>query len=279
MTQLRDIAVTKRDHFMFAPEILKIETGYNIRDLATADAQAGIEELAASIKENGLRVPLRVRLAGDDVFITQGHRRFAAINLLISRGEEIQSIECLAEPKHFNDADRTLDLFLSNDGAPLTEMEKAEIVRRLLNMGWDQGKIAGRMGKSQSYVSHLQGLLAMPEAAQQMVRDGEVSATAALNTVRSEGGAEAVATLTEAVASAKASGRKKATTRFVTRATQAREPPEKQVARPLPGYCTEKVSNFLHAIITEKYDGDPEQLLNDAKLLHSVILRAISGVK
>lgn len=204
MTQLREFAQSKRDHFLFDPKIIAVDPSYNIRDLGTADAKASLDELALSIQESGLRVPLLVRLDGDTVKLVQGHRRLAAIMLLISRGVPFEAVECLAESKKRDDAERTLDLILSNDGAPLTEMEKAEVVRRLRAYGWDQKRIAIRIGKSASYVSHLESLLQMPAEVQTMVREGEVSAHAALKLVREEGPEAATETLVEAVAEVQA---------------------------------------------------------------------------
>lgn len=200
MASLKELAASKRDFFMIDPRILMVDDGYNIRDMETPEAKAAQAELEESIAESGIRVPLLVRLKDDAVFVVQGHRRLRAVRSLIERGLPIETIPCIGESRgERNDAERTLDLFLSNDGLPLTEMEKAEGVRRLVAYGWEDGKIASRLGKGVNYVRHLKSLLTMPEEVQEMVRQGEVAAATALKTVRAEGDA-AVAVLSEAIA-------------------------------------------------------------------------------
>ncbi len=53
----------------------------------------GIEELAASIKEAGLKVPVLVqKLRNEEKYVlVQGKRRYKAIQLLIERKETLQS--------------------------------------------------------------------------------------------------------------------------------------------------------------------------------------------
>lgn len=204
MPKLADLAESRRNLLMIDPRILAFEEGYNIRDMETPAAKAALAELADSIAESGIRVPLAVRLVGETVYVAQGHRRLAAVRALIERGLPIETVPCVGEPRgERNDAERTLDLLLSNDGFPLTEMEKAEGVRRLVNFGWDDKKIAAKIGKGVGYVGHLKSLLAMPERVQEMVRNDLVAAATALHTVRSEGDA-AVEVLSEAIAEAAA---------------------------------------------------------------------------
>lgn len=195
MARLRDLAASKRDHFMFDPRSIKMDRDYNIRDLSTPDARVSLETLKASLRESGLRVPLLIRLENDLPTLVQGHRRLTAILELIDDGEPWEAVECLAEERKRSSEERTLDLFLSNDGEPLTELEKAEGVRRLVAYGWDTGKIALKLGRSSAYISTLLGYERMPEQAKEMVRDGVVSAAAAAKTLRAEGEVEGVALL------------------------------------------------------------------------------------
>lgn len=201
--RLKDMeGVTARDHFMIDPSKIRLDRDYNIRDLHTPEAVAGIEELALSIQESGLRVPLLVRKDDDreEIVLVQGHRRWTAIMLLRKRGVPFAAVECLAESKKRSPEDRTLDLFLSNDGVPLTEMEKAEAIARLLSYGWKEAQIALKLGKSASYVSHLKALKEMPERVQEQVRQGEVAAATALKLVREEGPEQAATIIEEAAA-------------------------------------------------------------------------------
>ena len=198
MPRLKELAETTRDAFMIDPRKITVDQDYNLRDLTTPAALESLGELRESIRESGIRVPLLVRLDGEEIILVQGHRRHAAVLALIKEGVPFKAVPCWSEDKKRGAEDRTLDLFLSNDGEPLTELEKAEGIKQLLSYGWEAPEIAKRLGKSKSYVAHLIQVGNMPEAAKDMVRDGETSAATALTTVRALGPAEGVVALHEA---------------------------------------------------------------------------------
>lgn len=170
----------KRDAYPFDPRLLKVDAGYNVRDLDAADERADLDELKESIRSNGVRVPLEVRLVDEDVFIVAGHRRHKAVMELIGEGEEIKAVPVMPEPKHTSEVDRILNLVVSNSGKPLKPLEIAEVVRRLVAFGWDKAQIAKRIGwKSAASVTQHLELLAMPEPVKAHVREGDISATQA----------------------------------------------------------------------------------------------------
>lgn len=208
MPRLKELAETTRDAFMIDPRKIVVDQDYNLRDLSTPDAVESLGQLAESIKESGVRVPLLVRLDGEEIILVQGHRRLAAIMSLIKQGTPFAAVQCFSEEKKRSIEDRTLDLFLSNDGEPLTQLEKAEGVARLLSYGWDEDKIAQRLGRSTSYVRHLHGLESeLPERIKTMVRDGQVAAATALKTVKKEGAEAGTQILEDARADAEAEAR------------------------------------------------------------------------
>jgi ParB/RepB/Spo0J family partition protein len=177
----------KRDAYPFDPRHLKVDANYNVRDLTTPEAREKLDELKSSIRTNGVRIPLEIRLVGTDVFIVSGHRRHTAVMELIAEGEPIKSVLVLAEPDGMGEAERALNLAISNSGEPLTPLEMAEVVRRLCAFGWDHANIAKRIGwKSSATVKQHLDMLAMPEAVKTHVRNGEISATTARHLAKSE---------------------------------------------------------------------------------------------
>lgn len=175
----------KRDAYPFDPRLLKVDSGYNVRDLDAADERDDLNELKESIRSNGVRVPLEVRLVDEEVFIVAGHRRHKAVMELIGEGEEIKSVPVMPEPKHTSEVDRILNLVISNSGKPLKPLEIAEVVRRLVAFGWDKAQIAKRIGwKSHASVTQHLELLALPEPVKEQVREGDISATEAAKVVR-----------------------------------------------------------------------------------------------
>jgi ParB family chromosome partitioning protein len=222
VTQLRDLAESKRDLLMIDPRKIQVEEGYNVRDLTTSAAHASLHQLAQAIADNGFSIehPITVRLKGEEIFVVAGHRRRAATMMAIEKfGAEIQSIPCIAEAKGTSDADRCADLVVSNSGEPLTALEIAAVVKRLIGFGWEKVQIAKRLGweTKQTVDNHLD-LLAAPQDVQQMVRDNEVSPSVAMHVVRKHGD-KAGETLANAKRQAASEGKSRVTTAHVKAST------------------------------------------------------------
>jgi ParB/RepB/Spo0J family partition protein len=186
-----DAVKSKFDAFRVDPRQLKVTEGYNVRDFTTPQAKESLEILKESIREEGgVIVPLEVRMIGEEVHIVSGHRRHRAVMELIAEGVEIESIPAVTEAKAVNDAERVLRLVTHNAGEPLTMLEKAEVVRRLINMGWSREKIAARLGyKTPQTIANFELLLAAPERVRQAIRQEEISPSTAIELVREHGDA------------------------------------------------------------------------------------------
>lgn len=218
--QLRDhpAIASKRDFFTVDPRLLKIQDGYNVRDLTTPQAVTALTDLKRSIIANGVRVPLEVRIDGEDLIIVAGHRRHAAVMAAIGEGHEIIAIPVIPEPKGMNEIERTLSLVVSNSGVPLTPIEIAEVIRRLIAFGWPNAQIAARLGwKSAQTVTHYISLLGADAEVQSLVRSGEVAVSTVAKVVKTDG-AKAGETLRKALDLAKASGKTKVTAKSIAAA-------------------------------------------------------------
>lgn len=213
--QLRDhpAVAGKNDQFRVDPRLLKTDPGFNVRDLDAPSAREALDELKAQIRGVGVRTPLEIRLAGDDLIVVSGHRRLYVVMELIAEGVEILTVPAIAEPKFLSEPERVAGLVTMNSGLPLAPLEVAEVVRRLTGYGWDRAKIAARLGfKSAQTVANYEEMLVLPEPVRDAVREGTVSATNARAIVR-ESGPEAPARLAEAQSVARASGKSKVTAR------------------------------------------------------------------
>jgi len=170
----------KRDYYPFDPRQLKIDPSFNVRDLHSADLKTKNLELKESIRANGVRVPLEIRFDGTDAYVTSGHRRHAMVLELIAEGVEIKSVPVMPEPKGTGPEDRDLNLIISNSGEPLTPLEKAKVIKRLVDYGWEDADIAKRVGwKSRASVQQHLDMLTLPRDVQDAVKRGDVSVTMA----------------------------------------------------------------------------------------------------
>ena len=183
---LKAHAKGRRDLMMIDPRDIKCEDGLNPRDFGAADNSEHVAFLKSSIRRDGVKVPLTVRLKGDEVWLVDGESRLRAVLELVAEGESLL-VPCQAEERHTSESQRVIDLVTRNTGKRFTPLELGHICKRLIDYGWAQQKIAEDLGCSPGYVSHCLSLLTMPEAVKDMVRAGEVSAATALGVIRQDG--------------------------------------------------------------------------------------------
>ena len=209
---IKDVASGRSDLYRVDPAIIQIKPDWNSRDASDPANAAHIDELAASIKEIGVKKPLVGYMENEVVYVSDGHCRLAAVMQLIAAGVEIKTVPFMVENRHSNEADRIFSQIVHNQGKPLTGIEQAKVFKRLLDLGWKQNEIATKAGISGGRVSQLLELLTLPVVLQKFITEGKASASMVLSTFKKHNGdvALTVAELTGAVAVAERQGRKRA---------------------------------------------------------------------
>lgn len=86
-----------------------------------------IDDLANSIQEHGILVPLQGRQEGNGWIISDGHRRYKALAIL-AEGGIYPKVLIQEEPAGYNKIDRLKDIFIRNSGKNLTLFEEAIVV-------------------------------------------------------------------------------------------------------------------------------------------------------
>lgn len=151
---------------------------------------------------------------GDVIYLTDGHCRYEAVQLVIQRGGSIETLPVVVKPNSCSMEDLTVALVVSNSGKPLTPYELGQVCKRLVGFGWDAEKIAERLQISEQYAEQLLSLMGAPAEIRKMVQAGEVSAAIAVEMLRKHAG-EAVALLRQAQSRASESGSKKVTAKHL----------------------------------------------------------------
>jgi ParB family transcriptional regulator, chromosome partitioning protein len=142
----------------------------------------GIDALAESIKEHGLKDPLKVsKVKGEERYIlVDGHRRYKAISSLLEAGVPISRVKAVVVSS--NPETRLAEMIITGvQKQNLHPVEQAEAFLRLKNYGWDVKKIASMLGESGdgkvrlNLVYRYLKLAEAPEAIKQRCLRGEIS--------------------------------------------------------------------------------------------------------
>jgi ParB family chromosome partitioning protein len=129
-----------------------------------------LEELAASIRENGILQPILVRPSGDGYQLIAGERRLSAA----------QRAGLLKIPAVIRDVpdDKVLELALIENiqREQLNPIEEAQAYQHLIDqLNTTQEELAFRLSKERSTVSNSLRLLKLPAAASRLVAEGRLS--------------------------------------------------------------------------------------------------------
>ena len=129
-----------------------------------------IQELAQSIKENGLIQPIIVRkspVLGYEIL--DGERRYRA---LIAAG--LSEVPVIV--KQLSDQDMMLHSIIENlQRENLNPIEEAKAYQSLIDKGFTHTEIAEKMGKSRPYITNLVRLLGLPKHILTEVESGRLS--------------------------------------------------------------------------------------------------------
>jgi len=211
MARLKTLAVSTRDMFNIDPRAIQIEGGFNVRDFSLAENIEHVARLKESIRLGGVKTPLTVRLVNDVVYLVDGESRLRAVDELLAEGVEILSVPCQTTDRGENDAERAISMLDRNEGKQFNMQEQGILYKRMLGYGWNMAQIAKRAGRSATHVGNCITLLEAPSLIQQYMREGLVAPSTVAKLMSKGGGEQVAEAITNAVSTAKAEGRKRAT--------------------------------------------------------------------
>ena len=141
-----------------------------VKDIRTNPFQEKLEELAQSIKENGLIQPIIVRKSPIIGFeLLAGERRF--------RASKIAGLELVpAIIKELTDQEMMRQAIIENlQREDLNPIEEAISYQKLVDHGYKHDQIAQFMGKSRPYISNMLRLLHLAPSVQEAVIQNDIS--------------------------------------------------------------------------------------------------------
>jgi ParB family chromosome partitioning protein len=202
----------KTDILLVDPKNILVTDGFNVRQ-----DMGNLEELADSINSMGVEVPLKAKkVRGEEKYeLVDGHRRYAAIQLLLAKGTDIPYVP--VQPYTGNEEDRVFSMIITGTGQKsLTELEQAEAIKRLIAFGYGADEIAKKIGKSLPHVYNLMQLANCTKKIKDVIAKGEISGNTVVQIVKqTDDEHEQYEMITNAVSAAKAAGKNKATAKNV----------------------------------------------------------------
>ncbi len=133
--------------------------------------EKGIEELALSIKEDGVMQPVLVTKKGKKYMLIAGERRWRA-----AKKAGIETIPCIEKELAGKDA-LVLSLIENIQRRDLSPIEEASAYKQLIeDFSLTQEQVSKRVGKSRSSVANALRILTLPEDLRQFVADSSLSA-------------------------------------------------------------------------------------------------------
>jgi len=215
------------------PFILSIKRDWNARQHSTPENRRHVLQLANSISEVGVLEPLTVYAEDNRFWITNGHCRYLAVMHAINEmGAEIGTVPIKFEDKHSSEADRIASQIVRNSGKKLNPLEMARVVKQLANYGWSHSKIAKLADVSRGYIAQLLSLHATttPEI-EELLNAGKVAPSFVARVAYAASSPEEVGRiLKDAVATATAAGKKKASAKHLQVSFEEMKAADNQVA-------------------------------------------------
>ncbi|MGB8510035.1 MAG: ParB/RepB/Spo0J family partition protein [Pyrinomonadaceae bacterium] len=169
MSALLSDSPTKSNEELLEIEIDLIEP--NSLQPRTNFDEGRLEELAQSIRSNGIIQPLLVRVMGGGKYqLVAGERRWRA-----AQRANLQRVPCVVReiPE-----DKVLELALIENiqRQELNAIEEAQAYKRLIEtLGLTQEMVAQRVGRDRSYITNYLRLLRLPDDVQQLLEEEKIS--------------------------------------------------------------------------------------------------------
>ena len=178
----RELSIGQSELYKVNPTQIKIQEGFNPREDFDVEK---LEMLKNSIIENGVLVPLRVKINAEKQFVLiDGERRLRATLQAIEEGHEIVSVPVIVERKTMSEVEQLILALNTNTGEQLNPIEEANAIKRLVNYGLDYKTIAKKLGKSESHIKRRLVLIDSSKEVKDALTDKEITVWEAIKVVK-----------------------------------------------------------------------------------------------
>lgn len=189
LSKINKESVKRRDQLMVSPDVIAVESGFNVRGFGMTEAEYWAQEKVqvhidsiSQAYENGDYVPpivVMFRQEDQKAIIRDGHHRFKALLAAIERGCSIKYVN-VTEFKG-DEQKQQLLMLKSSNSLSLTPVEKAEIYHKLYVWGHDAESIAREVNMSVAHVYQYLKIYELPLEKKRLLQQGKITVNTALN--------------------------------------------------------------------------------------------------
>lgn len=227
-TGLAAIAEGRTDLFRMDPRKIVIRHGWNSRDFDLPENQAHVDQLAESIREVGVKEPLAGYHEDGQFILTNGESRLRAVLKLLSEGHNVETVPVQPEPRHATEAEHVLSQIIRNSGKPFTPIENARVFARLIGLGMTNRDIAAKVGMTPERVAQIAKLDTVTPAVREHIKKGEITSTLVQRIqAKAKDANEVEEQVVEAIKTAQAEGKKKATPKHAAKTDRTSTAPKR----------------------------------------------------
>ncbi|KVX53088.1 ParB/RepB/Spo0J family partition protein [Burkholderia stagnalis] len=210
---------TSADLWMVPYEQLHYDPADNVRPV---DPE-WVTHLTALISENGYDKgsPLHCyarKVDGKDLlYVYKGQHRYLAAGNAIKAGKNLGKIPVVVrDAKTVNRADMVIDGYLSNDSKRSSPLDLAAAVAELRDIhGMTLASICKRLNVTDQTIRDVGLLERAPAELHQLVRDGTIAGTLAIEQIRQHGGDKALERIVVGISKAAEAGKQKVTKKYL----------------------------------------------------------------
>lgn len=192
----------KNDKIVYmAPDQILIQEGFNGRDFSHPENQQHVLNIKDAIVGAGkVREPILVRQDGKLTYLVNGETRHRAVQMLWEEGRTDIFLPAIILPKGTTEIEMNyISIEVNNSGKKWEPQELSGRVKHLIDLGETTESIARRLGKTRTAVENMLKYIEAPVSVQEVVKEGKIAFTEAVEVLREHGGVEGAKVITEAV--------------------------------------------------------------------------------
>jgi ParB-like chromosome segregation protein Spo0J len=114
-------------------------------------------------------------LADGTFMLVDGNRRYLALKWLLDNGHDEPKLKAIVNLKTTTEEERIIQMFTTQDNKQLLGFETAVLIKRLVNLGYNQTEVAEKIGKKPAYVSQMLSFEGESPIVKQQVKEGKMS--------------------------------------------------------------------------------------------------------